>query len=87
MVRTYSLEEIGLRDKSGKLTEDGNVFMRLLRGGGTLPRRGDDLVVLRLGKRLRDWTGIDGEPLRLVEASACWTAVFPCTSDNARGRE
>jgi hypothetical protein len=84
MVRTYSLEEIGLRGASGKLSEDGNIFVRLLRSGGTIPRRGDDLVVLRLAKRLRDWTGLDGEPLRLVETSACWIAVFPCTSDNAR---
>lgn len=86
MVRTYSLEEIGLRGTSGKLTEDGNVFIRLLRGGGTIPRRSDDLVVLQLAKRLRDWTGLDGDPLRLVEASACWTAVFPCSSENARPR-
>ena len=87
MVRTYSLEEIGLRGEAGKLTEDGTALIRLLRGGGTIPRRGDDLVVLRLAKRLRDWTGLDGEPLRLVEASACWTALFPCSSDNARQRQ
>ncbi len=84
IVRTYSLEEIGLRGHSAKLTEDGNAFIRLLRGGGTIPRRGDDLVVLRLAKRLREWTGVDGDPIRLVESSGCWNAVFPCTSDNAR---
>ena len=86
MVRTYSLEEIGFRKSPGKLTEEGTVFVRLLRGAGSISRRGDDLLVLRLAKQLRDWTGLDGEPLRLVEASACWTAVFPCSSDNSRTR-
>ncbi|MBS1853924.1 MAG: hypothetical protein JST11_01050 [Acidobacteria bacterium] len=86
VVRTYSLEDLGFRGASGRLSEEGSIFIRMLRGAGSVARRGDDLVVLRLAKQLREWTGLDGEPLRLVEASACWTAVFPCSSDNARQR-
>ena len=79
--RAHSLEDMKLRLDAGRLTEEGTAFVELLRSGGTLARRGNDIVVLRLAQRLREWTGLDGEPLRLVEASRCWTAVFACSSD------
>ncbi len=80
ITRTHSLEEMGLRSDSGRLAEEGSVFIALLRAGGNLPRRSDDMIVLKLAKRLREWAGLDGEPLRLVEASRSWTAVFACSS-------
>ncbi len=79
--RTYSLEEIGLRAESGRLTEEGHEFVTLLRASGTLARRGNDMTVLQLAKRLRAWTGLDGEPLRLIEATGSWSAVFACSSE------
>ena len=81
VTRTYSLEEIGLRTEAGHLTSEGAAFVDLLRAGGMLPRRGNDVVVLELAAKLRAWTGLDGEPLRLLEASRSWTAVFACSSE------
>jgi hypothetical protein len=81
ITRIHSLEEIGLRADKGKLTEEGAAFMELLRAGGILARRSNDIVVLKLAQRLREWTGLEGEPLRLVEASRSWTAAFACSSD------
>ena len=79
--RTYSLEEIGLRTESGHLTSEGAAFVHLLRASGMLPRRGNDMIVLRLAAQLGEWTAIDGEPLRLVEATGLWAAVFACSSE------
>jgi hypothetical protein len=81
ITRIHSLEEIGLRSDAGRLSDEGAVFLELLRTGGIRARRDNELVVLRLAKRLRDWTEIEGDPLRLVEASNCWTAAFACSSD------
>jgi hypothetical protein len=79
--RTYSLEEMGLRTQAGRLSSEGAAFVGLLRAGGRLPRRSNDLVVLRLAQQLREWTGLEGEPLHLVEASRSWTAAFACSSE------
>ena len=81
VARTHSLEEMNLRADSGRLTEEGTAFVELLRAGGNLRRHGNDMIVLKLAKRLREWTGLDGEPLRLVEATRFWTAVFACSSE------
>jgi hypothetical protein len=81
VTRTYSLEEMGLRTEAGQLTAEGAAFTDLLRAGGILPRGGNDVVVLELAAQLREWTGLDGEPLRLLEASRSWTAVFACSSE------
>lgn len=80
ITRTYSLEEMGLRSDRGRLTDEGAAFIALLRAGGSLPRRSDDMIVLNLAKLLCEWTGLEGEPLRLVATSRSWTAVFACTS-------
>ena len=63
LTRTYSLEEMGLRSDRGRLTDEGAAFIALLRAGGSLPRRSDDMTVLSLAKRLSQWTGLDDEPL------------------------
>ena len=64
-------------------TDEGSAFIELLRAAGILPRRSDHVVALTLAKRLREWTGLDGDPLRLVETSQCWTGVFGCSSETA----
>ena len=81
VTRTYTLEEMGLRTQAGQLTAEGAAFTGLLRAAGTLPRGGNDMVVLRLAAQLREWTGLDGDPLRLVEASRSWIAAFECSSE------
>ncbi len=81
ITRTYSLEEMGLRSDRGQLNDEGAVFIALLRAGGSLPRRGNDVDVLSLAKRLREWTGLDGEPIRLVGSSGSWTAASACSSE------
>ena len=80
--RIYSVEELGLRTDAGKLKPEGAAFISLLRAGGRLPRRGDDLAVLRLAKMLREWAGIEAEPFQFSEAAQSWTALFACSSDN-----
>ena len=62
------------------MTKEGSIFIHLLRAGA-IPRDGNDVVVLRLAHQLREWTGLGGEPLRLVEPSKSWTAIFACSSD------
>lgn len=81
LVRTHSLHDMGLRSDTGKMTAEGAAFTKLLRAGGSVPRNGNDIVVLKLAERLREWTGLNGDPLRLVEASRAWTALFACSSD------
>ena len=81
VARTYSLEEMGLRTAVGRLTSRGAAFTDLLRAGGMLPRSSNDVVMLELAARLQEWTGLEGEPLRLVEASRSWIAVFACSSE------
>ncbi len=84
ITRTHSLEEMGLRSPEGKITPQGTVFIKLLRSGGTLAPGQDNLVVLKFAKQLREWTGLEGEPLRLVESSRAWNAVFTCSSELRR---
>ena len=57
------------------------MIVTLLRARGTLARRGNDMVVFHLAKRLRDWTGIEDDPLRLIEATGSWSAVSRLSSD------
>ena len=83
VTRTHSLAEIGLRSEVGRLTVEGSAFLSMLRASGTLARSGNDMMVLRLAKRLRDWSGLADEPFRLSETTRSWTAVFACSSDLA----
>lgn len=70
-----------MRTAVGRLTSRGAAFTDLLRAGGMLPRSSNDVVMLELAARLQEWTGLEGEPLRLVEASRSWIAVFACSSE------
>lgn len=77
----YSLEEIRLRTAAGKLTAEGGVLVNIVRSGGRLLRRGDDLAVLNLAKLLREWAGVEEQPFRFSEGTGSWTALFACSSE------
>ena len=79
--RVYSFEELELRAPKGKLTPEGEAFTALLRGAGKLPRKPDDMAVLKLAQRLREWAALDGAPLHFSEVSRSWTARFECSSE------
>jgi hypothetical protein len=36
------------------------------------------MAVLRLGRRLREWTGLAGEPFRYDGSKSVWIASFEC---------
>ncbi len=76
--REYSLDSMGLARKNGQVTEEGKALLAMIRAGGRLHRGGDDLAVLRLGERLRNWTGIEGDPFQFTAAGGIWVARFEC---------
>ncbi len=57
--REYSLGAMGLARNNGQVTDEGKALLAMIRAGGHLRRPGDDLAILRLGERLRTWTGIE----------------------------
>lgn len=75
-----SLECLEIRSGEPVFNTEGTVFVKLLRAGGTLRSAGNEMVVLRLAERLREWAGLPGEPIQLAKASGRWTAVFACAS-------
>ncbi|MDR3719104.1 MAG: hypothetical protein P4K98_09900 [Bryobacteraceae bacterium] len=76
----YTLDQLGLTNRQGLPTEEGQALLELLRGGGKLRRPGDDLAVLRLGARLKDWIDLPGEPLQFSEGRHVWVTYFGCAS-------
>lgn len=78
--REYSLDQLGLATRQGLPTEEGQALLELLRGGGKLRRPGDDLAVLRLGARLKEWIDLPGEPLQFSEGRHAWVTYFACRS-------
>jgi hypothetical protein len=78
VLREYSMEAIGLARNNGQATEEGKALLAMVRAGGRLHRCGDDLSVLRLGERLRTWTGIEDDPFQFTAAGGIWVARFEC---------
>jgi hypothetical protein len=78
--REYSLDAIGLAGRNGQVTEEGKALLAILRAGGRLGRGGGDVAVLRLRERLRNWTGLDDDPLQFAAAAGVWIARFECES-------
>lgn len=76
--REYSLEAMGLARNNGQVNDEGKALLAMLRAGGRLHRDGDDLAVLRLGERLRTWTGIEDDPFQFTAAGGTWVARFEC---------
>lgn len=81
ITRLFSLEEVGLRNSRGQPTLEGAVLIELLRGEGKLKRRGDDLAVLKLAEWLRNWTGLNGDPLQYIGRNQLWSACFECSTE------
>jgi hypothetical protein len=78
--RIYSLDDIVPRSSSGKLPAEGNALVTLLRSGGRIQRAGDDMAILTLALRLRQWTGLALDPLSFSESTSTWMANFSCSS-------
>ena len=74
----YSLEAMGMTRGNGQITGEGKALLAMLRSGGRLHRPGDDLAVLRLGERLRAWSGIEDDPFQFAAAGGLWVARFEC---------
>jgi hypothetical protein len=78
--REYSLDQLGLANRQGLPTEEGQALIELLHGGGKLRRPPGDLAVMRLGARLKEWIGLPGEPLQFREGQRGWVTYFGCGS-------
>jgi hypothetical protein len=81
--RDYPLDRLGLATSQGLPNQEGLALLAFVRGAGRLKRRADDMAVLRLGRRLREWTSLASEPFRYDESKAVWIACFEC-GDNHR---
>ena len=80
----YSLSDLGLEAGSGQPNADGRTLRAFLRSGGELVRSGDDISVLRLAQRLREWSGMESEPFQFGRGDQSWVALFDCGSERMR---
>jgi hypothetical protein len=79
-IRTYLIEDIVPRASSGKMSAGGGALVDLLRSGGRIRRAGDDMAILILAQRLREWTGLGQDPLSFSDSTGTWLASFSCSS-------
>ena len=79
--REYPLDRLGLATSQGLPNPEGIALLTLVRSGGRLDRRADDMAVLRLGRRLREWAGLASDPFRYDESKAVWIASFECSTN------
>ena len=79
-VRTYLIDDIVPRPSSGKMPAGGSALLDLLRSGGRIRRAGDDMAILILAQRLREWTGLSQDPLSFSDSTGTWLASFSCSS-------
>jgi hypothetical protein len=79
-VRTYLIDDIVPRLSSGKMPAGGSALLDLLRSGGRIRRAGDDMAILILAQRLREWTGLGQDPLSFSDSTGTWLASFSCSS-------
>jgi hypothetical protein len=79
-VRTYLIDDIVPRPSSGKMPAEGSALLDLLRSGGRIRRAGDDMAILILAQRLREWTGLSQDPLSFSDSTGTWLASFSCSS-------
>ena len=76
--REYSMAALGLAKDSGHPTPEGQTLLEILRSEGKLQRPLDDMTVLKLGRWLREWTGIEDDPIRYSTGKRAWIAHFEC---------
>jgi hypothetical protein len=79
-VRTYLIDDIVPRPSSGKMPAEGSALLDLLRSGGRIRRAGDNMAILILAQRLREWTGLGQDPLSFSDSTGTWLASFSCSS-------
>jgi hypothetical protein len=77
--REYPLERLGLADGT-RPTAEGQVLLDFLRNGGKLERRPDDMPLLHLNQRMREWTGVADLPFSYSDRKGVWIAAFDCAS-------
>jgi hypothetical protein len=82
IVRIFSFEDLGLKNTRNQWTREGGALSELLRGGGKIQRRGDDMDVLNLAKWLGEWTGLGTHPFQYIEVGSYWKAHFACSSEH-----
>jgi hypothetical protein len=54
------------------------VLLECLRSGGRLQRSPEDMAVLKLGRWLRHWTGLEDDPIKYSQSKNEWMAHFEC---------
>lgn len=77
--REFPMERLGLADGT-RPTAEGQVLLEFLRSGGKLDRRPDDMPLLRLGQKMREWTGAADGPFSYSDRKGIWIAAFDCAS-------
>lgn len=76
--REYSLDALGLAREDGRPTPEGRVLLECLKRGGRIERSPEDPAVLKLGRALRDWTGLADDPFSYGVDAHAWVAQFEC---------
>jgi hypothetical protein len=76
--REYSAVVLGLANDSGIPTPEGRALLECLRSEGKLQRPPEDMAVLKLGRWLRRWTGVEDDPINYSESKGLWLAHFEC---------
>jgi hypothetical protein len=76
--REYSLVALGLAKDSGNPTPEGRALLECLRSEGKLQRPPEDMAVLKLGRWLRHWAGIEDDPINYSGSKKAWMAHFEC---------
>ena len=76
--REYSVVVLGLASDSGIPTPEGRALLECLRSEGKLQRPPEDMAVLKLGRWLRRWTGVEDDPINYSESKGLWLAHFEC---------
>ena len=66
--REYSLVALGLAKDSGNPTPEGRALLECLRAEGKLQRPPEDMAVLKLGRWLRHWAGIEDDPINFSDS-------------------
>ena len=73
--REYPLERLGLADGT-RPTAEGQVLLDFLRSGGKLERRPNDMPLLRLSQRMREWAGVADGSFSYSDRKSLWIALF-----------
>lgn len=77
--REYPLERLALSDGT-RPTAEGQVLLDFLRNSGKLDRRPDDMPLLHLSQRMREWAGVADGPFSYSDRKGIWIALFECGS-------